>query len=492
MTIITPHVLDTPLLQIANSTTPLTIRQAVEGIQIFGGIGSGKTSGSGATLARKYLEAGFGGLVLTVKRDELEENWRPLCKATGRENDLIVIEPGGKHSFNFIAYELAESQDDQAGVDNLVNIIKTVIQAANNQQQARDEQFWQDSLDILLHHTLDLCLWAYGDELTLDKWINVIHSLPSSAHYQHETDPHKKTPYQKATTLAEHHINKKAELSKESDLGEYAYLKGLLEKNENYFIQVYARLGEKTRSTIEVMLSGLLFRLSRNPVYSLLCSPSANVTPQMCETGKIIVINLPVKLYDKVGRDAQILFKYIWQRAMERRVVKSNTKPVFLWADEAQNFIHAHDIDYQATARSSRICTVYLTQNLPNYYAKMGGKEGEYRVKSFLGTMGTKIFHANADVETNNYASALFGQAYFEDRSSSFTLSNEMSASQSKSYKLEYKVRPEKFVSLKTGGPDNNNLVEAHIHRQGAPFRWVDKSNNERVQNHRKITFKQL
>jgi len=40
---------------------------AVEGVQIFDCIGSGKTSGSGRTLALKYLSVGFGGLVLTVK-----------------------------------------------------------------------------------------------------------------------------------------------------------------------------------------------------------------------------------------------------------------------------------------------------------------------------------------------------------------------------------------------------------------------------------------
>ena len=61
-----------------------TIRQACEGISIMGGIGSGKTSGSGAQFARAYLRAGFGGLVLCAKNDEAEL-WREYAKATGRE-----------------------------------------------------------------------------------------------------------------------------------------------------------------------------------------------------------------------------------------------------------------------------------------------------------------------------------------------------------------------------------------------------------------------
>lgn len=54
-----------------NGTEDFTIRHACEGVQIFGGIGSGKTSGSGAALAKSFLRAGFGGLVLCAKKDEL-------------------------------------------------------------------------------------------------------------------------------------------------------------------------------------------------------------------------------------------------------------------------------------------------------------------------------------------------------------------------------------------------------------------------------------
>ncbi|MGY3213943.1 hypothetical protein ACVW2L_002996 [Mucilaginibacter sp. HD30] len=38
-----------------NDEEPFTIGNACEGVQIFGGIGSGKTSGSGEALARAYL-----------------------------------------------------------------------------------------------------------------------------------------------------------------------------------------------------------------------------------------------------------------------------------------------------------------------------------------------------------------------------------------------------------------------------------------------------
>jgi hypothetical protein len=50
-----PFDLDRPIIELASSTNKLswTLRHAAEGVQIFGGIGSGKTSGSGRMLELK-------------------------------------------------------------------------------------------------------------------------------------------------------------------------------------------------------------------------------------------------------------------------------------------------------------------------------------------------------------------------------------------------------------------------------------------------------
>ena len=68
--------LDETLIQFSDDLgiSNWTIRDSVEGVQIFGGIGSGKTSGSGRMIALKYLKAGYGGLVLTVKEEE-KSDW---------------------------------------------------------------------------------------------------------------------------------------------------------------------------------------------------------------------------------------------------------------------------------------------------------------------------------------------------------------------------------------------------------------------------------
>ncbi len=514
--------LDTALMEFSSEgyAANWTIRDAVEGVQVFGGIGSGKTSGSGRTLALKYLRHRFGGLVLTAKHDE-KELWQEYCLAAGRLQDLIIVEPGSKHHFNFLEYESASAGSGKSLTLNIVQVLKTVIRAGRDNNAGRSEDgFWEGALDMLLSNTIDLCLLAYGS-VTVERLYDIAQAAPKRKPPaptgpkppltpQQEAEQQKKQeaeerarkndPFRIALDLASKNVKAqlatwKADWLKDHPSGFKSSADFIRAAQDalpdmrtmnfvfHFFTETYRNMAEKTRSIIDFNLIGFLYNLLREPVYSLFCRHTSTFLPEDCLHGKIILLNLPVKDYHKIGRDAQVLFKYIWQRAMERRRVAENGRPVFLWADEAQNFLHEHDAEYQATARSSRIATVYISQNLPNYFANMGGKEGEYRVKSFLGTLGTKIFHANADVETNTYASQLIGQGYTPDRQTSATMAGEFSHTRSVSYKLEYILRPEQFVALKTGGPANKGLVEGVIHTQGKQLMPG--------MNHKQISFKQ-
>ncbi|WP_160118551.1 type IV secretory system conjugative DNA transfer family protein [Chryseotalea sanaruensis] len=492
--------LDTILINFNGKTTSdnWTIRNAVEGVQIFGGIGSGKTSGSGRLFALKYLKAGFGGLVLTAKPDE-KKLWEDYCRLTGRLGDMVVIEPGGKNNFNFLEYESKNSSPGMSITGNIVHVLKTVLKASEEKQGGKsDDMFWENSTDLLMHNLVDLCKLAYG-ALRIKDLYEIAQSLPKTENEL--LDPKlADRPYQKAIRIANKKVKEKLdEWERKFDLQELSKMEKegtssgramedipelhLLSQIEDFF-HIYIPMSEKTRSIIDFSFVGFLSRFMHEPVYSLFSNKISNIEPEDCLRGAIIVLNLPVKSYGKVGRDAQIMFKYIWQRAMERRDPKYGQRPVFLWADESQNFLHEHDADYQATARSSRICTVYISQNLPNYYANMGGEKSEYRVKSFLGTLNTKIFHANADIETNTYSSTLIGEAEYERKSIGATAGvNNISGSQTSSTHTEKIVRPEVFVKLKTGGSNNDGVIEAYIHRPGAPFSTGD--------NHLKTKFNQ-
>ncbi len=495
--------LDQALLEITDKegTSTWTIRDAVEGVQIFGGIGSGKTSGSGRMLALKFLSHGFGGLVLTAKPDE-KEMWQEYCRLARRENDLVIIEPGGNQYFNFLDYELGDN-GNKSFTENIVQVLKTVIRAGEEKSSGRsDDQFWETALDMLIFNVIDLCMLAYG-RVSIQAMYDIVLSAPKQDTTQLQASQQSQSPakpFDRAMAAAQGVVDKQimdwiatltneerkkyndAELFEKHALERFSDAR-LLRFIDQFFLENYKNLSDKTRSIIEFTFLGFLFRLLKEPFNSIFCSKPSTVTPEDSLKGKIIILNFPVKRYHKVGRDIQIMFKYIWQRTMENRDVHINGRPVFLWADEAQNFLHEHDAEYQATARSSRISTVYISQNLPNYHACMGGDKSEYRVKSFLGTLGTKIFHANADIETNMYASSLIGEAYSEDHSRQIQVGHDVGISKGVSYKLEKMVRPEEFVRLKTGGARNNKVVTGIMHIQGNSF--ANKF------NHKEMRFRQ-
>ena len=91
-----------------------TIRDAVRGVQIFGGIGSGKSSGSGKTLAKAFLKNGFGGVVLCAKPDE-RANWEAMAKELGREDDLIIFQEDSEYEFNPLQYEMTREGKGAGG-----------------------------------------------------------------------------------------------------------------------------------------------------------------------------------------------------------------------------------------------------------------------------------------------------------------------------------------------------------------------------------------
>ena len=213
---------------------------------------------------------------------------------------------------------------------------------------------------------------------------------------------------------------------------------------------------------------------------------SPQLKPELSHEGAIIILDLPVKQFYEVGQFAQVLYKFIWQRAVERKSAerqKTRAMPIFLWADESQFFVNSNDMLFQTTARSARASTVYLSQNISNYYAIMPSDTGKAQTDSLLGNLRTKIFHANEDYATNQWASDLLGKTleWRMHRSSSVSSQegtkgrggSQFTSSQQET--LDHQVQPLRFTGLLQGGPDNNNTVEAIITKGGK--KWSNGKN---------------
>jgi len=181
------------------------------------------------------------------------------------------------------------------------------------------------------------------------------------------------------------------------------------EQYVRYFGQTFGQLDQKTRSNIVITLNAEIGPFLRGPLHELFCTET-NIIPEVTHKGVILILDLPVKRFEQTGVVAQMLMKYVWQKATERRAVDLTTRPVFLFADEAQLFLSSYDLEFQSTARSSRAATVYITQNLPSFYARLGGRNPQDAADAIIGNFQTKIFHANTDHRTNQWAADMAGK----------------------------------------------------------------------------------
>src|SRR6516225_5427361 len=133
--------LDLPLVRFSCRDEDMwTLRDACQGVLIMGENGSGKTSGSGELLARKFLQAGFGGLVLCFKTEEADL-WRRYLAKAGRYEDGRFFSADNVFRFNFIDYESKASGVDFA--ENLVTLIVDIASILKRTEASGSEaHFW--------------------------------------------------------------------------------------------------------------------------------------------------------------------------------------------------------------------------------------------------------------------------------------------------------------------------------------------------------------
>lgn len=385
--------LDTPLLQIATDAF-FSIRDALQGVAIFGGIGSGKTSGSGKVLAGAYLRAGMGGLVLCAKPEEVLL-WRRYCAEAGRSASLVEFD-GVAQRFNFLAYELARL--GVAGINAVIECLMKLNEIANAVSASpgrAGEAFWEDSKRQLLRNTIPVIYAALGT-VTIDAILRFIRTAPRSPDEMLDPEWQRQSFFFECFTHAADKIDDATG-----------------ERTISYWRNDFGQLDTKTRGNIVISLTTTLDRFNHGWLKQAFCSDT-NVVPDLSMHGVVILLNMPALTHNEDGIIAQQLFKYMWQRAMLARnalPVQHQVRSVFLWADEAQYFVNSHDAEFLSTCRGSRVCVVFLSQSLPTYYAKIGGDNARDRAHHLLGNFATRIWHNNACFETNEWASKTIGRA---------------------------------------------------------------------------------
>ena len=456
-----------PLLRLGKDDL-WTIRDACEGTAIFGATGSGKTSGSGQAMAKAFLRAGFGGLVLCAKSDEVEL-WERYCRETNRSKSLIIFGPRRPHRFNFLNYELSRPGAGAGHTENLVRLFTTVMEVAERKrgQGGSNQDFWERTTKQLLRNCIDLVTISRG-RLMLQEINDVLVTAPASLE---EVE----SPAWRNSSLCWRCIREgEARPKTARQAHDFAHA-------TKYWTREFPAISSRTRSIIVTSLTSMMDIFLRGALHELFCT-GTNIVPELTHEGAILVIDLPVKEFAEIGQLSQTLIKYVWQRASERRDVNRHPRPAFLWCDEAQFFATATDAEFQSTARSARIATVYLSQNIGAYYTHLGQSD----THSLMGNLQTKFFHANGDPMTNNWAADLFSKSWQFRGSTSVGTSRENTVSKNyaASDSLDFEVQPGEFTSLCKGGSVGGYQVEGIAFQGGRIWHATTK-------NHIKVAFAQ-
>lgn len=468
-----PFDLDSALLRLSPADV-WTLRDSFEGTQIFGSVGSGKTSGSGASIARAFLRQGFGGLVLAAKRDEADW-WRSLARETGRSGDLLTVDDTGDWRFNFLDYEA-----NRPGGGQTENIVQLFLNAVRIEERGsrNEEGYWQKSLQQLLRNAVELVKTATGTVSLMD-----LHRVISSAPLT-EKEADSEAFY--ANGLCGQLLVRCARMQRENQLDEMAA--GDFQLTKKYWTEEFPRLAERTRSIVVSSFTTQADGLLRGFWRKLFCE-DRNFGPEDALAGKVVVLDLPVQTKGPVGLFAQLLVKHVFQQAWQRRNLQENRRPVFLWIDEAQQFLGTQDREFAAIARSSRVATVLLTQNVSNYYAGLKS-QGDPRSETdaLLGCLSTKIFHANGDKVMNEWAAETIGKSWqyrasvnygesssrteadlFSQGGGSTTRQRQEGGGFSQD--LNYDVLPQEFLKLRKPGAESGWKAEAIVVQSGRTWK---------------------
>jgi len=461
------------------------LADALTGVCVFGATGSGKTSGPAKHLAYGYLAGDFGGLVLCAKKEERRQ-WQQWAADCNRTDDLVIVDSTGKWRFNFLDWE-ASRPDASGGLTiNIVSILDEIAGAIAS-SAGKDEtggganKFWEDALHHMNTNLVDLPVFA-GLQVSLPLMRSIVNSAPQNLAQLADAQ------WQESSICAQTLAEAEKATAKASD-----DVRSDFEECKQYWLQEFPVLSEKTRSIITLSFSMLVRPLITRPLRKLF-STDTNIKPEDAFNGKIIIVDLPVQDFRLAGKVASLAWKYCFQVAVLRRTPPTQPdtylRPVFLWADEAHNFVTDFDAEFQAVARSAGGCTVYLTQNRESYRRVLGNSDA---VDSLLGNLQAKFFCQNSG-ETNEWAAKLLGERWLNITSTnvgrSGTENQNQSSGVSRSEQRRYFVEPATFTTLKRGGAAHDYQVESIVYNGGHRFP-TGASGREESLPYKLLTFNQ-
>jgi hypothetical protein len=463
-----PWDLSTPLFSLsAHPADAYTIADSFTHNLCLGQTGSGKSSTTARVLLHNMARLGYGGLLPCVKVTDAAD-YLQILRQAGRERDVIHVTLDRDIPFrlNFLDYEHRRSGK---GIDQvLVHLVNNLLEVIDRgKHTGGGDAFWRQSTQKLNQYGITV-LRAAGLPLALPSIFKLAVEAPTTL--EERDDPAwREQSFLYAALKAADEAPKSAIDARD------------LETAGTYFLQEHARMGEICRGSVLATFSAAISPFLVYPLRDLF-QTSTNFVPEMCENGAIILWDIPVMGDSKeLAQLSTVLMKLVWMRAMERRDVQKNPRPVFLLSDEHQYSYSSHDQLFLTTARALRVSCTLITQNISNFYAILPGDKGRAESDSLFANCGTKFFHMNTDSVTNGWAANLIGKTrqWFQNISTALPPAvqplfdplggnrDPARVTAGMSQHETHEVPPATFNLLRCGGSRHDRMVDAVVFAGG-------------------------
>jgi len=358
--------------------------------------------GPPSLVALSFLNAGFGGLVLTVKSDETE-HWTEYARQTGRAKDLIIFN-AGRLSFDPLAYTWNIPGRSAAHIETIVELFTTLMAVGKVYQPSSGERYFEQAVEELMRAVL-IVLSNAGEPIS----ITAIHKVVCSPPVEREQVDAQ--AWQESSECSRV-ISKLRERRTNFTPTQWDDLDIAIV----YLLEKWPSLDPRTRSNVESTWSGMASKFTYSPFREMFCSGRVDFTPeQTTHERKIVIVDMPILEYGReTARLCQVLVKIIFQRAWLRHQYKLGCcHGAFLFQDEFALLMHRHEAQFHMVCRSSGIAPICITPNILNIAAEEFGEQTPgSKTLGFLGLLSVKIFNANNETQTNEYAANQIGREY--------------------------------------------------------------------------------
>ena len=351
---------------------------------ITGTIGTGKTSSAMYPFTEQLIKYNYknpdkkvGILILDVKGNYYEQV-KKYVKKYKLQNDLIVIELGGKFKYN----PLHKPNLKPAVIANRLKAILELFSENNS------ESYWLDEAEKVLTEAIKLCRIYNSGYVTFTE----IHKIVTEENYYKE----------KIQIIKNMFINNKLNKKQIYDLNSAL----------DFFQKEYERLDQRTLSILKSEITRITnVFISDYEVNQIFCSSKKELNfkgfNEVINKGKIVVLNMNIAEYRNLSKIIAAYLKLDFQTEIMMNLAKNKKRTTAFICDEYAEYVTKTDSEFFSLSREAKCINIVSTQS---YSSLKNTLKDETAVKVICQNLINKIWFRTDDIFTIEEAQKQIGK----------------------------------------------------------------------------------